>query len=124
MESHNTQLYRREPETRSGLRYRVPRRLTRWIRLYGVAMSGDELASALYAEQGFVVIAGPHPVAIGTVVRGYPTALGALHTPLRVIGDATAQDFRTQRAIAARVCGCPQYPVIVTDRFYRAEPCD
>src|SRR4051812_1797046 len=57
-----------------------------------VGMTGDELASALYAEQGYLIAGTWEPRRIGELIEDNIPKYGdcsPTKTPLRVIGDAT-----------------------------------
>lgn len=86
-------------------------------------MSADELASELYARQGYYLIAIDIPLDYGFIVRSVDPETGDPQMPLRVVEKAIKTKFLEQRKMAEDISGllfrdpCGPY-------FYRVEAMD
>ena len=93
------------------------------------AITGDELAAALYAEQGYFVASSFMPRKIGDIDidnSHHPTK--RVSATMRVVGDATEKEWISQWNMAHELA-----PDITGDEyvrspwelyFYRVEACD
>lgn len=66
-------------------------------------MTGDELAIALHAEQGYLVLGSSHPLTVGAIERADKGA--PMSTPLRIIDRATRAEWDKQGRLAFRLSG-------------------
>ena len=91
-------------------------------------MTGDELAAALYAEQGYLVASRPKPHMIGDVGPAYAHGLGKMQTVIRIIAQSDYEEFNRQRRLATKILGhpAPGDDAIPDDGmyFYRIEAVD
>lgn len=91
-------------------------------------MSGEELAAALYAEQGYVVLAVNRHCRIGEILPGTTECDTGkpMTTPLRIIGPSSEMEYRTQIATADRLIGQSTREVVILDLrcFYRVVAAD
>lgn len=89
-------------------------------------MTGDELAAALYAEQGFMVIESSCEEKIGDIVKC--SNLYEVNTPLIIAGLATREEFMRQAALAFALAGNPEkvgdIPEPGNHHYYRVEAAD
>lgn len=86
-------------------------------------MTGDELAAALYAEQGYMVLWSLKPLTIGSLTdsEGDSTAV------LRILGEATKEEYlkqsRRAKELAPHIAGMPHGRDLLA-HFYRVEAAD
>ena len=87
-------------------------------------MTGDELAAACIAHQGYLVMAYTCECKIGEISK--PIGLGVpVTTPCIVIGTATKREFLKQRKLANQILGERRFPMHTKyDHFYRVEAAD
>ena len=90
-------------------------------------MTGDELAAALYAEQGYMALAQNQARKHGEIIPpgtcGWEDA--PITTPLRVIGDSNRDEWGSQKPIIARALGLQCGPVRGNaPYYYRVEAAD
>ena len=87
-------------------------------------MSGDELAAALYAEQGYLVMYSKHPRTIGSIDTDSGAVKQGLR-PLRIIGPSSSAEYKAQTLRASEIApelaspGGFSWPY-----FYRVEAAD
>ncbi len=83
-------------------------------------MSGDELAAAVYAERGYLVVGANAPLALGDVrfARAWDVS-----TPLRITAISNRQEFEQCERVAQRLVG---YSFKAGDApyYYRVEAAD
>lgn len=87
-------------------------------------MTGDELASRLFAEQGYLVIAASKPLDIGSLLPPSWCIDNRPHScPLRIVALSSQQEFRSQRALAEKL---DPGALCTVDHpyFYRVEAAD
>ena len=88
-------------------------------------MTGDELAAACIAQQGYLVMAYEYECKIREISK--PIGIeGPIATPCIVIGTATKREFLKQRKLANQILGQERFSVTDTDwnYFYRVEAAD
>ena len=90
-------------------------------------MTGDELAAALYVEQGYLIVGTTYPVDIGCVIRENTceSTREPARTPLRVLSLASHAEYRAQCVLYIQMGG----RVFPDNAFgwpyvYRVEACD
>jgi hypothetical protein len=93
------------------------------------AMSGEELAAALYAEQGYVVTTGDRPWKVGEIsTRPYFRGMrGVLGVPLRVVAESNVEEYNRQIQLANRLApdmGPAQQRLEPPVLYYRCEAAD
>ncbi len=88
-------------------------------------MTGDELAAAVYAVQGFLVMESNTPEELGAVVKC--SNLIGVKTPLRVTGPSNQKEFLAQAKLGYRLA---QSPLVGIEwepgnfKYYRVEAAD
>lgn len=94
-------------------------------------MTNDEIAIALLARQGFLVVASMSAREVGEILR--PTAnkitrSGVMQqpiTPLRVLAAATCAEYNAQADLVGEIRGAPTVRATPEDLyFYRVEAAD
>lgn len=90
-------------------------------------MTGDELASAIMAELGFLVIGQFRRRSIGEIIP--PRSCGwqdaPIETPLRVIRQSSRAEWASQKPTIVRLLGLPLSPARGNmPHFYRVEAAD
>lgn len=68
-------------------------------------MTGDELAARLFAEQGYLVLAGNELKKIGDLVIGADSKFGWSATPVRIVAISNIREFMEQDRLATRIFG-------------------
>lgn len=86
-------------------------------------MTGDELAAALYVEQGYMILWSREPLRIGSLTdsQGDSTAM------LRILRETTVDEYVKQskraRELAPEIAG-PLRGYELNAHYYRVEACD
>ncbi len=68
-------------------------------------MSPDELAAALYVEQGFLVAVCRSPMERGGIERRWDSDGALGETPLRILRPASQSDFDAQSEVSRKITG-------------------
>ncbi len=88
-------------------------------------MTPDELAAALFAEHGWLIMAIDTPLEVGQICRALSFNRQFVKTPLRVTGLANKRDLKKQRrlqeALSPSESNLPWHP---GPYFYYLEPTD
>lgn len=89
-------------------------------------MTGDEVAAAVYAERGFVVLGSNYPMPIGYLTRDNSThkAFNRAQAPLKVIAESNLDEFLEQCECIERLLGISPNRVFPWTYFYRVEAAD
>lgn len=77
------------------------------------AFSPDRLMQRIQDEQGWIVLAGPDPMPMGSVIRDaneYTDGSGCDMPPVVVIGEASAEEFRAQTVRYSPRGYCYEFP--------------
>jgi hypothetical protein len=87
-------------------------------------MTGDELAAALYAEQGYLVIGAFDECPIGKINQATSMTTGDCATPMRIVAVSTRDEFIKQRKIVSRLTGITGTGWAGFSHYYRIEAAD
>lgn len=87
-------------------------------------MTGDQLAAALYAEQGYLIMQSPTPKQIGDIIDAVRTNHGAITPPVRITALATSDEWHSQQERAAKLGANIDGFVLPCATYYRVEACD
>lgn len=89
-------------------------------------MTGDELAARLYSDQGYLVVAGTSPRAIGDILKensAHPER-SLCNTPLRVVALSCHDELERQVALVQSYGLTVGPPVPAFRYYYRVEAAD
>lgn len=90
-------------------------------------MTGDELAAAVYAEQGFLILGSTEPRKMGEIRREsvHESWRTAVSTPMRIVGVSTEQEMRRQTERYIQLSGAhDHYQKNAYTHYYRVEAAD